>query len=176
MNAGPVSEGHLDNAGDNRLSIGRQLADARKRHKLDVDAVARTLKLDPGIIRALEVDDRDKLPSPIFVQGYLRNYARLVGLPGEELVRSYAAQAEALPPLKVVRIDTGRKGLRLPPARLVRNVILLLLAVIMAWLAYPFVEKLLVSRGQSEEQQAPGRLELPPVEPVAEPDMAGKGG
>jgi len=176
MNAGPVAEGHQDNAGDNRLSIGRQLADARKRHKLDIETVARTLKLDPGIIRALEVDDRDRLPATIFVQGYLRNYARLVGLPGEELVRSYAAQAEALPPLKVVRIDTRRKGLRLPPARLVRNVVLLLLAVVAVWMAYPFVEKLVVARDGGDEQQAPGgRLELPPVDAAAAPEMTGKG-
>jgi cytoskeleton protein RodZ len=173
MNAGPVADGPLDNAGDNRLSIGRQLADARKRHKLDIETVARTLKLDASIVRALEIDDRDNLPATIFVQGYLRNYARLVGLPGEELVRSYAAQAEALPPLKVVRIDTKRKGLRLPPARLVRNIVLVLLAVIMAWLAYPFVEKLVVARDQGGAEQAPGRLELPPVETAPALDMTG---
>ena len=175
MNAGPVTEGSLDNAGDNRLSIGRQLADARKRLKLDIESVARTLKLDASIVRALEIDDRDKLPSAIFVQGYLRNYARLVGLPEEELVRAYAAQVEALPPLKVVRIDTRRKGLRLPPARLVRNTILVLLAVIMVWLAYPFVEKLVVARGQGEEGPAPGRLELPPVESAPAVDLPGTG-
>ena len=176
MNAGPVSEGPRGNAGDDRLSIGRQLSDARKRQKLDIEIVARTLKLDAGIIRALESDDRDNLPASIFVQGYLRNYARLVGLPGDELARAYAARSEALPPLKVVRVDSQRKGLRLPPARLVRNIILVLLAVILAWLAYPFVEKLVVSRGQEVDmQQAPGHLELPPADTAPATDTSGRG-
>jgi cytoskeleton protein RodZ len=177
MNAGPFVEGSRGNAGDDRLSIGRQLSDARKRQKLDIETVARTLKLDTGIIRALESDDRDSLPASIYVQGYLRNYARLVELPGEELVRAYVAHSEALPPLKVVRVDSGRKGLRLPRARLVRNIILVLLAVIMAWLAYPFVEKLVASRNQEAGEPAPGYLELPPVpELPPAPELPGRDG
>lgn len=176
MNAGPVSEGPGGNAGDGRLSIGRQLSEARKKHKLDIETVALTLKLDTGMVRALESDDRDSLPATIFVQGYLRNYARLVGLPGDELARAYADQSEALPPLKVVRVDSGKKGLRLPPARLVRNIILVMLAVIMAWLAYPFVEKLVTSRDQDVDGPAPGYLELPPAEPVPVPKLPGSGG
>jgi hypothetical protein len=45
----------------------------------------------------------------------------------------------------------------------VRNVILLLLAVIMLWLAYPFVERFIASRGQLAEESVPGRLDLPPA-------------
>lgn len=166
MNAGPVVEGPRGNTSDDRLSIGRQLAEARNRQKLDIETVARTLKLDAAIIRALESDDRERLPATIFVQGYLRNYARLVGLPGDELARVYAAGSEALPPLKVVRVDSRRRGLRLPRARLVRNIVLVLLVAIMVWLAYPFIEKLVVSRGEDMEQQAPGHLVLPPVDNV----------
>ena len=131
-----------------------------------VETVARTLNLDAAIVRALESDDRDRLPATIFVQGYLRNYARLVGLPGDELARAYAAGSEALPPLKVVRVDSKRRGLRLPQARLLRNIVLVLLAAILAWLAYPFIEKLVVTRDVDVEQQAPGHLELPPVDAV----------
>lgn len=176
MNAGPVGEGPRGNAADDRLSIGRQLSDARKKHKLDIETVARTLKLDPGIVRALENDDRDSLPATIFVQGYLRNYARLVGLPGDELVRTYVGQADELPPLKAVRVERRTPGLRLPRARLVRNTILVLLAAIMAWLAYPFVEKLLATRGQDVDEPAPGHLELPPAVETPAPELPDRGG
>jgi hypothetical protein len=43
-----------------------------------------------------------------------------------------------------------------------RNVILVLLAGILIWLAYPLVERLVVTRGEPQEEQ-PGRLDLPPV-------------
>jgi len=35
------------------------------------------------------------------------------------------------------------------------------------WLAYPFVERLIQSRGQEIQQVVPGRLELPPADPQA---------
>ena len=176
MNAGPVGEAPRGHAGGERLSIGRQLSDARRKHKLDIETVARTLKLDVSIIRALESDARDSLPASIYVQGYLRNYARMVELPGDELARAYTAQSEALPPLKAVRIETKGKGLRLPQARLVRNIILALLAVIMVWLAYPLLEKLVASRGQGMDEQAPGHLDLPPVDMAPVPQVSGKDG
>jgi hypothetical protein len=48
-----------------------------------------------------------------------------------------------------------------------RNIILVLLAIILIWLAYPFAERLVTSRGQDPQQPVPGRLALPPADPQA---------
>lgn len=169
MSAGPPDEGKVRGTGDDRLSIGQRLAAARIKHELSAEIVAHELNLDVAVVHALENDDRDALPAAIFVQGYLRNYARLVGLPGDDLAKDYAALSAELPPLTVVRVDRKPPLLRLPSARLIRNIILVLLAVILLWLAYPFVERLLTSRGQPEEAAAPGHLELPPASPAVNP-------
>lgn len=144
-------------------SIGRQLAAARAERRLDIETVARELKLDVAIVRALENDDRAVLPAPIFVQGYLRSYARLLDLPVQEQLQRYVESTGTLPPLTVNRIKPKAAVVWLPSMRLIRNIVLVLLTGIMIWLAYPYVEQLLTSRGKVVEEQAPGHLELPPA-------------
>ena len=78
MSGGPVSS--------ETASIGQRLSRAREARKLGIEKVADALHLDVRTVKALERDDHAALPSPIFVKGYLRGYAALVGLPAEELV------------------------------------------------------------------------------------------
>jgi len=163
---GDGGEGVADNV---RMSPGARLSAARKERKLSLKAVADELKLDVSMVEALEQDDRTALPAAIFVQGYLRRYARLTGLPEDELVSDYADTTGELPPLSVVAIKRKKSFVRLPSARLLRNIILILLAVIMLWLAYPFVERFIASRGQSGEEPAPGHLDLPPANQLVLP-------
>jgi cytoskeleton protein RodZ len=162
MNVGQDDDGSNNMADQDKTSIGERLSAARKEQMLTAESVAEELKLDVSIIEAMEQDDKSALPAAIFVQGYLRLYARLVGLPEDQLVRDYADSSGEPPPLTVVSIKQKGSSVRLPSARLVRNIIILLLAVIMLWLAYPFVERFIASRGQLAEESEPGRLDLPP--------------
>ncbi len=143
-------------------TIGERLREARIAHELEPEKVAEELHLDAGVIRAIETGDMAALPAPIFVQGYVRSYARLVGLPEDELIRDFIAQCDELPPLSTIGPGEQRSLIRLPPGRLVRNVILIMLGAIMLWLAYPYVEKMIRSQGGEATEQVPGRLELPP--------------
>lgn len=68
---------------------GSQLRKARERQGLEQAKVAASLHLSDSIIQALEWDDYENLPSAVFVQGYLRNYARLVGVDEEAVIISY---------------------------------------------------------------------------------------
>lgn len=85
----------------NTGQIGWQLRKARKISRLSVETVALQLHIDPRVIRALEEDDFSQM-KPVFVRGYLRNYARLVNLPVEPLLESYnqlvGAQTPPPPP------------------------------------------------------------------------------
>jgi cytoskeleton protein RodZ len=152
-----------DDAG---AAVGRRLREARTQQKLTLERVAKELHLDVSVISAIEDDNREGMPAPIFVQGYIRSYARLLELPEDELVRQYVAQASEPPPLSVIRVDSRRRMpfLQLPSMRLLRNLILLMLAAILLWLAWPVAERLLESRPAGTEQPQAGRLELPPAE------------
>ena len=62
------------------LTAGAILRSARERAGLTLDAIAQQLKLAPRQVEALETDDYARLPGRTFVRGFLRNYARCVGV------------------------------------------------------------------------------------------------
>lgn len=64
---------------------GQALAEARAARNLSVADVATQLKLSVSQVVALEADAYDKLPGPVFVRGFVRNYARLLELDADAL-------------------------------------------------------------------------------------------
>lgn len=83
---------------------GAALAAARQAQNLSVADAARQLKLSTSQIEALEAGNFEKLPGTIFVRGFIRNYARLLKLDADALLRSVdltlpspPAKEEALP-------------------------------------------------------------------------------
>jgi cytoskeleton protein RodZ len=78
---------------------GQDLAMARQAQQLTVAKVAQQLHLDPRQVAALEHDDYDHLPEPIYVSGYLRKYARLLGLSEEAVVAAYQRLDRPAPPI-----------------------------------------------------------------------------
>lgn len=68
---------------------GAQLAVVRKAKGYTVEYIANKLHLRIRLVEALEADDYEKMPSAVFVQGYLRAYAKLVDLNPEPLLATY---------------------------------------------------------------------------------------
>jgi cytoskeleton protein RodZ len=68
------------------LRPGRALAEARAARNLTVAEVAQQLKLSATQVEALEADAYEHLPGPVFVRGFVRNYARLLELDADALV------------------------------------------------------------------------------------------
>ena len=69
---------------------GERLKAARLGMGMSVSDVARQLKLRPRQVEALERGDHQALPGPVFVRGFARNYARLVGLDADTLAGAAA--------------------------------------------------------------------------------------
>lgn len=86
---------------------GQRLAKAREARQLTVDAVAAQLRVETKIIAALERDDYEHLPSAVFVRGYLRAYARAVGLPAEPLIEAFDRRTTQAPPPLVLPTAIG---------------------------------------------------------------------
>ena len=74
---------------------GRRLAAARTAQNLSAADIARQLKLSVSQVEALEAGLYHQLPGPIFVRGFIRNYARLVKLDPDELMK---ALGDSVPP------------------------------------------------------------------------------
>ncbi|MCY4350988.1 MAG: DUF4115 domain-containing protein [Thiotrichales bacterium] len=85
---------HLDRQGP-----GAYLRNAREEADMNLDAVANMLLLSPKTLELLEADAHDRLPAPTFVRGYLRGYARVLGLPSGPILDMYNRQGFEPPPL-----------------------------------------------------------------------------
>lgn len=68
---------------------GHALRDARQERKLEIMRIASELRLTPDTVDALEHNDYRRLPSAVFVAGYIRSYARLLGLDPEPLIARF---------------------------------------------------------------------------------------
>ncbi len=75
------------------VHFGILLRRARERRGLALSDVADKTRISPRWIRAIEEAQLDILPAPVFVSGYLRTYARLVGLDGQDLLERYHSLA-----------------------------------------------------------------------------------
>lgn len=72
-------------------SPGRRLRVLRQTKGWEIERVASQLHLRAHLVEALEQDRFHELPGPVFVMGYLRNYARLLGIDPEPLIGAYRA-------------------------------------------------------------------------------------
>ncbi len=66
--------------------IGTTLKEARLERGLSIDEVARATHVSSRFLLALEDDDFDELPAPVYVRGFLRLYAGQLGLDPDELL------------------------------------------------------------------------------------------
>lgn len=148
----------LDDAAESALvAIGKRLAKAREGAGLDLKAIATELHLRVEVIQAIEAGDEAALPAAAFVRGYVRSYARCVGLDDVALVAGLPQAVEHRP----VPRQGLRKSYRVPSFPLGRVlvwglVVSLLVAVVMFGL--PAVERLW-SGQQSEPSD--NSLQLP---------------
>ena len=74
------------------VSIGALLVQARNQVALSPADIADQINLPRSTILALENDDFEQLPESTYIRGYLRNYARAVGIDAENLVKVYNEQ------------------------------------------------------------------------------------
>ena len=79
----------LSGANKNVHSFGERLFLAREQQGLTVQEVVKATHLSGEIIEAIERSDVDHLPQPIYVQGYIRAYAKFIGISAETVLEEY---------------------------------------------------------------------------------------
>ncbi|MFW2438252.1 MAG: RodZ domain-containing protein [Arenicellales bacterium] len=90
-----MNEDMFPNGKNTVLGPGRLLQIAREEKNLRPEDVAYEIRLTPSQVLALDEDDYSKMPEETYVRGYLRNYARLVGVPENEILMAFARMTRA---------------------------------------------------------------------------------
>ena len=125
-------------------SFGEELRREREIRGISLKEIADATKISKRFLDALERNDHKTLPAPAFTRGFVREYARYVGLNAEDMVMRYnfaAAQDDRIekPPqvekyAKTLPRDISpkpapKRGIPPPYAKIDRNAILLVVIV-----------------------------------------------
>ena len=70
-------------------AFGDKLRKQREQRGIELDAISNTTKISARMLRAIEEERFDLLPGGVFNKGFIRAYARQVGLDEEEAVTDY---------------------------------------------------------------------------------------
>src|SRR4051812_22727820 len=82
-------------AADPRASLALWLRAGRAERKLTLDDVARVTKIQPRILEKIEAGNLEGLPAAVFVRGFVKSFARCVGLDEGEAALRYTECANA---------------------------------------------------------------------------------
>ena len=106
----------MDDVGENSVreegrTLGASLAAERERQGLSRADVAHRLHMSPTQVEALEMGDYGHLPKGTFLRGFVRNYAKALGVAPEPLLEMLAGATPATPapgivvPTQNIRFD-----------------------------------------------------------------------
>ena len=73
---------------------GAALRAERQRLGQTLEAIASRTKIRQTYLQAIEEDRYDSLPPPVFLRGFVREFAACLGLPGVEVARAYLKARE----------------------------------------------------------------------------------
>src|SRR5512143_2620669 len=70
-------------------TLGEELKAARESRGLTLEQIADTTRISHTFLKALEENDYDVIPGEVFVTGFLRTYARELGLDEKQVLARY---------------------------------------------------------------------------------------
>lgn len=73
------------------LTLGEKLRQARETRGISVSEVAEQTRISPLYIKSIEENDYRTLPGGIFNKGFVKSYAKCVGVDEQEALQDYAA-------------------------------------------------------------------------------------
>ena len=97
-------------------ALGQLLRQGRESRNLSLQAVAGATKIREHILVALENENYDALPAPVFVRGFLRTLARHLALDSAELLGLY--EAVTLPAGVKAPVEVPARRMSAAPRRL----------------------------------------------------------
>ncbi|MFH1858082.1 MAG: RodZ domain-containing protein [Candidatus Omnitrophota bacterium] len=78
-------------------SVGSTLKTAREKKRLTLEEIGRKTRIHPKVLQAIEEDRAEKDLSRVYLKGFIKSYAREVGLNEEELAHEFWEGTQRLP-------------------------------------------------------------------------------
>ena len=75
-----------------KLSCGRYLKTARLEKGIDLEIISKETKIGLDTLESIENDDHTRLPSEVYVKGFIRAYAQAIGADANEAIERYVSR------------------------------------------------------------------------------------
>jgi len=140
-------------------AFGDKLRREREMRGITLAEIAESTKISKRNLKALEDEQFEVLPGGVFNRGFVRSYARFLGINEEQTVADYiAASNEQEAPADQFPLEIHEKEDNSPPLnpkRSIAPVLLALVAVVLLVGGWTFWIKHKPTRAETSEQQAP---------------------
>ena len=118
---------------------GKRLAKIRHEKKIPLEDIAKELLVSTDVLSNLEKNIFDEVGPPVFVRGYLSQYAKIVDVPQDEILQEYSLihHSQKTPQIvdKKKRIFSDSKYIK--PKKVISILLLLLFFWVVWWLIQP---------------------------------------
>jgi cytoskeleton protein RodZ len=139
------------------VGVGARLQRAREERGCSLESIATRTRVPPRILAAIEREEFQRVPSGIFLRGYLRAFATELGLDPDDVVHAYLEQVSPAPKedVRVAPEEGAAPGDRSPDRRTTSAFVVAgaatLLLVVMLW---PRGDTRLTTVGDDEDPEA----------------------
>ncbi len=155
---------------------GQYLREMREALNIPSEEVAAQLNLAIKQVDAIEENEFDVFPAPIYVRSHLRRYSELVGFPGEKVVAAYERMGDGdAPPLRRVSIRRQINSRHSSVRGITYIFAIAMLILLFAWWQTNGFSRFMGNDSTASQLAPPAAqdLQLPVPEPATPDDGAG---
>jgi cytoskeletal protein RodZ len=126
-------------------TVGQILKEEREAKFYTLDEIEKATKIRKELLKALEEDNYQKLPPPTFVQGFIKNYGKFLGLDTEKLLAIFRREfSDRKNPPKIMeawKSPWEEARFRLTPTKFISALVVILIISFFAylWFEYRFL-------------------------------------
>ncbi|TSC87601.1 MAG: Transcriptional regulator, XRE family [Microgenomates group bacterium Gr01-1014_7] len=126
-------------------TVGQVLKEERERKFYTLDEIEKVTRIRKELLEALEKGEYQKLPPPTFIQGFIKNYGKFLGLNTEKLLAIFRREfSEGKNPPRIMESFANpldKKRFKITPTRVLVSVVLALIITffVYLWFQYRFL-------------------------------------
>ncbi|MBI2334961.1 helix-turn-helix domain-containing protein, partial [Candidatus Daviesbacteria bacterium] len=126
-------------------TVGQVLKEEREKKFYTLDEIEKATKIRRELLEALELGQYQKLPPLTFIQGFIKNYGKFLGLNTEKLLAIFRREfSEGKNPPRILESFSNpldRKKFTLTPAKFVGATVLAMIVIffVYLWFEYRFL-------------------------------------
>jgi cytoskeletal protein RodZ len=97
------------------LSFGRYLQAIRLEKAISLEMVSNETRIRKDMLALIEEENHNKLPSAVFVKGFIRAYAKAIGADGDEAIRRYNSRLQVIQKIQKSENDLKKSTIKFWP-------------------------------------------------------------